>query len=160
MREAVSNTSPLLYLHQIGSLDLLERLYGKLLVPEGVATELSAGKLLGYDVPDLRRLSWIEIVQVPNVDVLALVTDLGIGEREAIALAKQSNLLALLDDALARRHATLLGIRFTGTIGLLIKAKRVGFVQSISPLIDRLTTLGFHLAPQTRDTALRLADEG
>lgn len=159
MREAVSNTSPLLYLHQLGSLDLLERLYGKLLVPEGVATELNAGKLLGYDVPDLRRLSWIEIVQVPNVNVLALVTDLGIGEREAIALAKQSNLLALLDDALARRHAALVGIRFTGTIGVLIKAKRLGFVPSISRLIDQLTTLGFHLAPQTRDAALRIADE-
>jgi predicted nucleic acid-binding protein len=159
MREAVSNTSPLLYLHQLRQLELLEQLYGKIIVPAGVVTELAAGKALGHDVPDVKAVSWIEMVQVPSADLLLLATDLGNGEREAIALAQQRNIRVLLDDALARRHADLMGVRVTGTLGVLLKAKRAGHLPSIAGLIEQLTALGFYLAPQTRDAALRLANE-
>jgi len=43
-RLVVSNTSPLLYLHQVGQLDLLQELYGKLYVPSAVQLELKAGE--------------------------------------------------------------------------------------------------------------------
>jgi predicted nucleic acid-binding protein len=42
-RIVVSNTSPLQYLHQVGHLDLLKRLYGEILVPPAVQEELRAG---------------------------------------------------------------------------------------------------------------------
>jgi hypothetical protein len=54
-RFVVSNTSPLLYLHQIGQLDLLRQLYGRVVVPEAVAKELARGAQLGIAVP-VRRL--------------------------------------------------------------------------------------------------------
>jgi predicted nucleic acid-binding protein len=44
VREVISDTSALQYLHQADSLDLLRRLYGTILVPEGVAEEIAAGE--------------------------------------------------------------------------------------------------------------------
>lgn len=44
MREVVSKTSPLLYLHQLGRLDLLPALYSMVLVPKSVVEELTAGR--------------------------------------------------------------------------------------------------------------------
>ena len=89
-----------------------------------------------------------------------IVTDLGDGERAAIALAasRKSDLL-LLDDALARRHAKLLGLVVSGTLGVLLKAKQVGLVPAVAPLVDRLDVLGFRLAAETRAAVLALAGE-
>ena len=56
MREVVSNTSPLLYLHQLGSIDLLPALYPHVLVPASVVEELAAGRAAGGR-PKRRRSS-------------------------------------------------------------------------------------------------------
>lgn len=45
MPDVVSNTTPLQYLHQIGRLDLLTRLYRQVIVPQAVAEELRQGEL-------------------------------------------------------------------------------------------------------------------
>ena len=89
-----------------------------------------------------------------------MVTALGDGERAAIALAasRRSDLL-LLDDALARRHARLLGVPVTGTLGVLLRAKTAGLLPAVAPVIDRLEQLGFRLASETRAGVMRLAGE-
>ena len=103
MRDVVSNTSPLLYLHQLGRLDLIRALYSRVLVPQSVVAELDVGRARGYDVPAVAEASWIEVVSSPTLSLLALATDLGKGESEAIAIAHERNGLLILDDALARR---------------------------------------------------------
>ena len=160
MPEVVSNTSPLLYLHQLGLLELLQRLYTRVRIPPAVAHELGEGASLGHDVPAVRDLSWIEVSEVREERVLPLATNLGAGEREAIALAIQiEDALLVLDDGLARRHAKLLGIRLTGTLGILLRARTEGFVEQVAPLIDRLGELGFRLDDGTRKAVLKLAGE-
>ena len=67
--------------------------------------------------------------------------------------------VAVLDDALARRVAETLGLRLTGTLGVLLDAKRAGLVEVIAPLLDRLDALRFRLAAHTRAAVLRLAGE-
>ena len=69
------------------------------------------------------------------------------------------NSVAVLDDALARRMAEALEIRFTGTLGLLLDAKQAGLVPAVRPLLDQLQALRFRLSPQTRSTILELAGE-
>lgn len=77
-----------------------------------------------------------------------------------MGLAKsRPDTLAVLDDALARRHASLLGVSFTGTLGILLKAKAAGLLDSAGPVVDELTQLGFRLDPKTREAVLRLAEE-
>jgi predicted nucleic acid-binding protein len=52
MPDAISNTSPLLYLHRIGSIHWLPQLFDEVWTPEAVRTELQAGRTVGYDVPN------------------------------------------------------------------------------------------------------------
>jgi predicted nucleic acid-binding protein len=44
MPNAISNTSPLLYLHRIGSIHWLPQLFDEVWTPEAVRTELQAGR--------------------------------------------------------------------------------------------------------------------
>jgi uncharacterized protein len=155
MREVVSNTSPLLYLHQLGRLDLLPALYSMVLVPKSVIEELTAGRAAGHDVPNVADLPWVQVVSSPTLALLALATDLGKGESEAIAIAHERGALLILDDALARRHASLLGITLTGTLGVLLKAKTAGHIPKIEPLVVRLTELGFRLGCGSFGTPVR-----
>lgn len=160
MRDVVTNTSPLLYLHQLGLLDLLYRLYERVVVPSAVVAELSEGARFGYDVPAPATLPWVVVEAPPGAAILPMVTALGDGERAAIALAaaRKSDLL-LLDDALARRHARLLGLTVTGTLGVLLRAKSDGLLPAVAPVVDKLEQLGFRLAPETRAGVTRLAGE-
>lgn len=159
MAEVVSNTSPLLYLHQLGKLDLLPALYSQVLVPASVVEELDAGRAAGHDVPNIAALPWARVVSSPTLALLALATDLGKGEAEAIAIAHERNALLILDDGLARRHAKLVGVTLTGTLGVLVKAKTAGHLSEVAPVVSRLTELGFRLSDQTRDAVLKLANE-
>jgi predicted nucleic acid-binding protein len=51
----ISNTSPLFYLHRLRHLNLLQKLYQRIIVPEAVVDELNAGRDLGEDVPNEER---------------------------------------------------------------------------------------------------------
>jgi predicted nucleic acid-binding protein len=67
--------------------------------------------------------------------------------------------VVVLDDALARRVAEALGLRLTGTLGLLLDAKRAGLIPAVGPLLDQLQALRFRVAPHTRAAVLKLAGE-
>jgi predicted nucleic acid-binding protein len=160
MPEVVSDTSPLQYLYQAEHLDLLPALYREIIVPEGVSEEIAAGRCLGHSLPDLAALDWIRIEPAPHRRILLLSTDLGKGEREVLSLvADRPGAVALLDDGLARRMAARLGIAFTGTLGVLLRAKAAGHVDAVAPIVDRLESLGFRLAAMTRAAILELAGE-
>jgi predicted nucleic acid-binding protein len=125
MPEVIVDTSPLQYLHQLGLLDLLPELYGKVLIPESVVREIAAGHGLGVALPELKTLGWIEVREVSGLSVLPLVSDLGAGEREVLALALEAaDPLVVLDDALARRVAKRLELRMTGTWAFCSKPSR------------------------------------
>ena len=84
----------------------------------------------------------------------------GAGETEVLACALESaDCIAVLDNALARRVAGMLGIRVRGTLGLLLDAKKAGLIVAVAPLLDQLQALGFHLDRQTRNAVLDLAGE-
>ena len=160
MREVFCNTSPLQYLHQLGLLPVLRRLAGRVIVPPAVVQELAAGRAQGLNVPDVASLDWIEVRLPSSVAATPLVTDLGAGETQVLALALESAAaLVLLDDRLARRVAASLGLTVEGTLGLLLDAKRAGLVDAVAPLVDQLQSLGFRLDPRTRAAVLRQARE-
>ena len=64
MREVICNTSPIQYLHQMNFLHILQELYGQISIPEGVFTELDAGRTTGIALPDVKSLSWISVQYV------------------------------------------------------------------------------------------------
>ncbi len=67
--------------------------------------------------------------------------------------------LVILDDALARGYAQQLNITITGTLGVLLKGKQLGYLDASAPLLDELDALNFRLAPATRTAVLKLANE-
>jgi predicted nucleic acid-binding protein len=156
----ICNTSPLQYLHQLGRINLLPALTGGVIVPVPVARELEAGTVIGWDVPDPRKLPWITIRQPASAAALPLAADLGRGEAGVLALALElKDPVVILDDGVGRRVAELLGVRLTGTLGLLLDAKKKGLISAVLPVLDELTHLRFRVSPATRAAVLKLAGE-
>jgi len=158
--EVICDTSPIQYLYQLELLDVLPALATNVLAPPAVVKELEEGRVLGVPLPDIAALDWFTIRR-PLSDLAApLVTDLGPGETEVLMLALElREAVVVLDDARARRMAEALDLRLTGTLGLLLDAKRAGLIPAVGPYLDRLQKLRFRLALHTRAAVLKLAGE-
>ena len=160
MPEVICNTSPLQYLHQLEQLHILPGLVRSVIVPPAVIDELSHGRERGYSLPDPHSLEWITVRSPVSAPALRLIHDLGPGESEVLALALETtDSVVILDDALARQQAETLGLALTGTLGLLLDAKRTGLVPELRPLLDQLQKLRFRLSQHTRTAVLKLAHE-
>jgi hypothetical protein len=160
MPEVIANTSPIQYLFQLGLLDLLPDLYEHITIPQAVCEEIDRGRMLGVSLPDLSALSWARIATPRGLFLFSLTNGLGRGELQVIALAKEiPDHLVLLDDRRARRFANLLGIRYTGTLGLLMKAKQTGLLDRLTPVCDHLVECGFRLRPEARRAVLTMIGE-
>lgn len=122
--------------------------------------ELAVGRAQGVSLPDPALLEWVTVRRPTSAPALPLITDLGPGETEVLALDfESSDAMVILDEALARQVATTLNIRFRGTLGLLLDAKQASLVPSVTPLLDQLHALRFRLSPRTCDIILAMADE-
>ncbi|MBM4340538.1 MAG: DUF3368 domain-containing protein [Deltaproteobacteria bacterium] len=160
MPDLICNTSPFQYLYQLELLNILQVLAERVIVPPAVVDELTEGRNLGLNLPDLSSLSWITVRRPVSEPAVPLVADLGPGETEVLMLAFElPGAVVVLDDALARLIAETLGFHLKGTWGLLLDAKRLGIIPAVKPLIDQLHALRFRIAPQTRAVVLKLAGE-
>ncbi len=160
MVKIICDTSVLQYLHQLELLHILPALSEDVIIPPAVAEEVAVGQELGVSLPDVAELDWITLREPVSTAALPLITELGPGEAEVLILALECpENVVVLDDALARRVAHMLDLSLTGTLGLLIDAKRAGLIEAVEPYLDRLEALRFRLAERTRLAVLRLAGE-
>ena len=150
----VSDTSSISALLRIGHADLLQRLYGEVLIPEAVRDEL----LVFF--PKVPEFLHCRHVSDPG-KVKRLCGELDLGEAEAIALAHEMRADVLLIDELdGRRIAKREGIPIIGLMGVLAYAKIEGLVVSIRPLIDKLENeADFRFSAELKQDTLRLANE-
>jgi len=111
-------------------------------------------------VPAPEALPWAD-VRAPSMELVTpWVANLGPGETAVLLLALEcADPVVILDGALGRRQAEALGIPLTGTLGILLDAKRRGLVSSVTPLIDALQRRGFRLSANTRSAILSKAGE-
>jgi predicted nucleic acid-binding protein len=159
-RVVICNTSPLLYLYQIHRLDLLQQLYRQIIVPTAVEKELLTGKVKGINVPDLAKISWLETRAVADRTLLPIVIDLGAGEAEVIALGLiYPDSLLLMDDQLGRRIAALNKLTFTGTLGILIKARQAGYLSSVTAAVTDFKQTNMRLSAELITLILTEAGE-
>jgi len=160
MPKAISNTSPLLYLHRIDVLDWLPRLLGEIWVPGAVVGELNEGRLRGYNVPDIKECSWVRIIEPRSIPHEWFALDLGAGELAAVSLALENpSSVVLLDDALARRIAKAAKLNVWGTLKILLEAKGQRLTTTIEPLIRRLKDAGMWISEDIERRILTLAKE-
>ncbi len=160
MVEAISNTSPLLYLHRAGALEWLGTLFTEVWVPRTVVDELDVGGQRGHDVPRVTSQPWLRVVNPRHTPSEWLALDLGPGELGAMALALENpDRVVLLDDALARRTATAAGLQVWGTLRVLLEAKSMGLTPKVEPVLDRLVQSGMWISADIRRRILSLAGE-
>lgn len=151
MPSVISNSSPLISLSAIQRLDLLRDFFGTVIVPPAVWREVveeGQGRAGAAEVETAGSEGWIRIETFSNDLLLRLLKrDLDDGEAEAITLAIETNAaLILLDETEARRIADTYGLKKTGTVGILIRAKLAGKVDSLKDELNRLRSdAGFRL---------------
>lgn len=142
----VADSGPLHYLILLGQTELLQRLYGEVVIPEAVAGELRAA---GAPVTVREWLSappsWLAIAPVNEADIATVSDDLDLGERAAIALAEQLRAdLLLIDEAAGRSEARRRSLRVTGTLGVLRAAAEANLLD-VREVLDRLRATSFYV---------------
>lgn len=162
---AVSDTSALSALALIGRLDLLEEQFDGVLCPWAVWNEL----MNLQDTAAKERLEaavekgWILIESSDDLATIGLLArTLDPGEAEAIGLAKASGEghLLIIDEMAGRSMARSLGIRVVGTLGILLRAKRDGTIQSVGTEMERLESeAGFFMSRSIQEQILKAAGE-
>lgn len=159
MRKVVSNTTPIISLLKISKLSLLQELYGEIYIPHAVFKEIEAGKEKVF-YKDLSKIDWIKIIDIEDKNALKYFLDIDAGEAEAIILATELNAdLILMDEKLGRFYANNANLTISGTVGILIRAKNLGFISAIKPLLIKLRQREVWINDKLMNEALELAGE-
>lgn len=146
----VSDTSCLIIFEKIGELDLLNKVFGQILITQDIADEYK-----------LKLPNWITIQNPINQKYQQLLeAKVDKGEASAIALAFElQNCLLIIDDLKGRNLADELGIDYTGTFGVILEAKLSGIIESVKPILGKIKQTDFHLSKELEERVLIKAGE-
>jgi predicted nucleic acid-binding protein len=129
-------------------LEILPALFGPILIPPEVQREFGMS------------LSWLTVeTPADQAFITALKMLVDDGEAEAIALAHERGLRIILDDRRARAVGKRLGVTFIGTVGVLVRAKRLGVIPSLKAMLQELEAHKFYIGGTLKAEALRLVNE-
>lgn len=160
MRKVIVNSTPLIALSKVNLLELLEWIYGEITVPEAVFREVTQKNdlvkksVLGSD--------WIHIESIQDTKSKRMYrAKLHEGEVEVMILAQEhtGEHLVIIDDNAARKTAVFLGLTLTGTMGVLIKAKELGFIDAVMPVMKRMEENEIYFSSDLKSRVKRLAKE-
>ncbi len=151
MRKVISNTSCLIALNRIGKLHILNDLYGKIVIPTRVKEEFGE-----------KLEKWVKVVRVKDKQRLKILEAyLDRGEAEVIGLGLEiKESLLILDDLKARNMAKELGLKITGTLGIILKAKAQGIINSVDEILKALEDAGFRISISLKKETLNIAKKG
>ncbi len=150
MPKIISDASCLIALDNIGLISILKELYEKIYITQEVYSEF------GQSIED-----WIEIKSVENKNYVLLLNQLvDLGEASTIALSLElTDNLMILDDKKARSLANNLNLKFTGLLGVILKAKQQEIIPSVLEVLNKLKSVNFRISDAIENEVLRLADE-
>lgn len=157
---AVINASPLIFLSHGNYINLLQFISLEIVVPEAVAEEILKRGSQDPTAQAIEKITWLKITPTPPVSSIIQAWDLGAGESAVLAWASEhKNAEAIIDDLAARRCAKTLNIPFTGTLGVVLLAKKQGAIPKARPVLDTLRLSGMYLSNAVINSALQLVDE-
>lgn len=161
MRRVIVNSTPLIVLSHIGKLDLLRQLYREIVIPQAVYDEVTQKRDIAQTALESSR-SWIKVIGIKDADKYTMYkAKLHAGEVETMILAQEEPRadLVIVDDNSAKKTAKFLGLSVTGTIGVLLKAKRLGYIDAVAPLLEKMRENGFYVSEEVMSLALEKAEE-
>lgn len=146
----IADASVLIIFDKLVQLDILKKIYQTIYTTPEISQEFNK------PLP-----SWIKVESVKDQKYLNFIrTQIDIGEATAISLAaEKEDPLLLLDDLKARKLARQLGMRFTGTLGVINKAKELRIIDRIKPLIDQLRDTDFRISENIIENLLKRNNE-
>lgn len=141
----IADSSCLIILSKIGELHLLHLLYEFIYITPEIEREF------GESLPE-----WIIVEDVKDKQFQKyLENQVDIGEASAMALAKETtDSLLILDDLKGRKIAQNLNLVFTGTLGIISKAKEAGHCDVIKPIIQKILQTNFRISQGIVNTLL------
>ncbi|MCL1465698.1 DUF3368 domain-containing protein [Argonema galeatum] len=157
----ISNTTPLINFAAINRLDILQAMFGQIVIPQAVYDETT-----GSNFPDSQVVlqaiasGWLQVRQVSTI-ASEISPTLDQGEREAIALAiATSEQRILLDEREARQVAQSFGLQVIGSLGILLLAKNKQIIPQVQPLLDAMIhTAQYWVSATLYQQVLRQAGE-
>lgn len=152
MQLVIADTGPVNYLILIGHIDLLPRLFQRVILPSAVKEELrDIGAPLAVRAWIGNPPVWLEIMETPGPGP-ALLDE---GEAAVIALAISLHAdLVLIDERRGVKVARSQGLRVTGTLGLLELAAQSGLVD-FTEAVERLRLTTFRGPEALLETMLK-----
>ena len=140
----------MILLDKIGELTLLNRLFGQITITQEIANEFK------NELPD-----WFKIENPTNKTYQKILeASLDKGEASAISYAiEQDDCLLIIDDFKGRKYAEQLGLKITGTLGVIIDAKLNGHIKSVKPLLDKIKRTDFRLTTDLERRTLEKSNE-
>lgn len=157
----IINTGPLLSLIAgLGKLEILIHLYKNVIVPNEVVKEIEIGGKKGFGIDEFKKAKWLNKINEPIVISEYLKNSLDIGEASVIQFALNNNIKTVcIDEAVGRRVARLNGLNVTGTIGILIRARKEGYIDSIKNVLDNMQQKGIWLSKELINFACKFSGE-
>ncbi len=159
----VANSTPLIELSKIGCLTLLRDVYGKIIIPKEVETEVVIDGAGQPGAAEVQAARWIEVRAVTNktrVMNLHANTLLGLGECDVIILSEEIHAQrVIIDDRAARQVAQARGLPIIGTGGVLIVAKSRGIIPNVKDILDNLRSHGTRISSHLYQHILTAAGE-
>ena len=160
MPKVIVNSTPLIVLCKIGHLDLLKKLYHEIFIPSAVYHEVTA--LEDSACMQIKTAGeWVHVEQIcAHTDKKMYKAKLHDGEVEVMILAQEQQAdLVIIDDNAAKKTAKYLGLSVTGTLGILLKAKKLGILKKLHPLLLEMKQNGFYIDSALEAIVLEQAGE-
>jgi predicted nucleic acid-binding protein len=158
---AISDSSPLILFSRIGRLDTLQALYEEIVIPPAIWREVVTAGANRAGTSEVAEANWIHQQAVSMAVVPERFRGLDSGELEVILLATSwvTPIPVLLDDGPARRLAQKAGMFVIGSAGIVGRAKELGLVTAVRPMLAELQNAGLFLGPSAERTLLEQIGE-
>lgn len=145
----VSDTSCLILFYKIDEFELLQKVFGQIVITETVYNEFKK------PIP-----KWVQVINPTTNMHLGLQGFLDPVEATSISLAAEFNRsLLIIDDSKGRRVAKELSISISGSLGVLVTAKNKGIIDSIKPIIEKIKQTNFRISDDLIQKVLQHANE-
>ena len=146
----VTNSTPLIELSKIEQLNLLQKVYGAILIPEEVYVEVVVDGIGEPGAAEVKAADWIccqSVTDKAQVRTLQSQYSLHLGESATIVLAQEIRAeQVILDDNAARREAIARGLPVIGTVGVLVLAKTQRIIPVVRPILDNFRDQGTRIS--------------
>ncbi len=142
----VINTGPLIALASSDVIDIVGKLPYEFFCPQEVRNELDNGQTRAY----LKiKPTWLTVLPCASPLHPVAVASLDVGEAAVIQLAMEQGIgRVCIDESKGRRTAQAVGLKVTGALGLLARAKTLGLVPALAPLVERMIHHGAWYDPE------------